>query len=152
MPIIIIEGIVFILVDKKNSQRQVYQIAELGKPRDEPTWAPKFMRLIVAREQPRIEGDNLDFRNEILGQIFNAGDPEPKRKLVFLIEVTDEGTEWEILGVTRRHYENWRRIGTLTFDDAVASYNGDHVIHFNHPSWRNDRNDPATAFRPPITK
>jgi len=33
------------------------------------------------------------------------------------------------------------------FDDAVASYNGDCVIHFNHPTWRDDRNDPLTATR-----
>jgi hypothetical protein len=35
----------------------------------------------------------------------------------------------------------------ITFDAAVASFNGDHVIHFNHPPWRFDRNDPSTAFR-----
>ncbi len=33
------------------------------------------------------------------------------------------------------------------FDNAVVSYNGDRVIHFNHPTWREDRNDPATATR-----
>jgi hypothetical protein len=147
LPVIIIEGIVFTLVDRKDSQRQLYQIAELGKPRNEPTWAPKFMRLIVAGEQPRIEGENLDFRDEILGQVFDAGDPKAKRKLVFHIDVTDEGTETALLGFTRRKFENWRRIGTLTFDNAVASYNGDHVIHFNHPGWRDNRNNPATAFR-----
>jgi hypothetical protein len=25
--------------------------------------------------------------------------------------------------------------------------NGDSVIHFNHPTWREDRNDPKTATR-----
>jgi hypothetical protein len=35
----------------------------------------------------------------------------------------------------------------LTFDNAVLSDNGDSVIHFNHPTWRQDRNDPATATR-----
>jgi hypothetical protein len=39
------------------------------------------------------------------------------------------------------------RRGSGMPDDAVASYNGDHVIHFNHPTWRGDRNDPATATR-----
>jgi hypothetical protein len=38
-------------------------------------------------------------------------------------------------------------LGKLIFDNAVASYNGDCVIHFNHPTWRRDRNDPATATR-----
>jgi hypothetical protein len=142
-----LEGIVFTLVDKKNSQRQLHQIAELGKMRDEPTWTPKVMRLTMAQGQPRLDGDDLDFRDEILGQIFDRGDPTPRRKLVFDIHVTDEMTETEILGVTRRKFENWRRLGALTFEDAVASYNGDHVIHFPHPAWRDDRNDPATAVR-----
>ena len=36
-----------------------------------------------------------------------------------------------------------------TFDNAVVSYNGDRVLHFHHPNWRMDRNDPATEVRPP---
>ena len=48
----------------------------------------------------------------------------------------------------RRDFTGWRPIGTITFDEAVASYNGDHVIHFNHPPWRDDRNDPSTVRKP----
>mgnify|MGYP000234528908 CR=1 FL=1 len=33
--------------------------------------------------------------------------------------------------------------GLVVFDNAVASYNGDAVIHFTHPTWRQDRNDPG---------
>jgi hypothetical protein len=33
------------------------------------------------------------------------------------------------------------------FDNAVVSYNGDAVIHFSHPTWRQDHNDPTTATR-----
>jgi hypothetical protein len=149
--VLLIEGIVFTLADKKSSLRQLYQIAELGKLPGEPTRAPEFMRLLVASGQPRIEGETLDFRDEVLGQIFDKGDPIPKRKLTFYIEVTDEGTTRDILGFTRRSFKNWRRIGTLTFDNAVASYNGDFVIHFNHPGWRDDQNNPATANRPPLS-
>ena len=47
----------------------------------------------------------------------------------------------------RRRFGNWQRIGSLVFNEAVASYNGDFVIHFNHPTWRDDRNDPSTATR-----
>ncbi|HWO00490.1 MAG TPA: hypothetical protein VNS63_14620, partial [Blastocatellia bacterium] len=47
----------------------------------------------------------------------------------------------------RRTFRGWRRIGSLTFDNAVVSYNGDFVIHFNHPTWRVDRNDPSTGTR-----
>ncbi len=147
VPILLITGAVFGKADRQPSIRQLYQIAELGKPANEPTRAPAFMRLIVAPNQPRIEGDLLDFRDEIMAQIFDKGDPKPKRKLTFLIEVTDEGVTTGTSLRQRRTFQNWRRIGTLTFDDAVISYNGDCVIHFNHPTWREDRNDPATGTR-----
>jgi hypothetical protein len=82
-----------------------------------------------------------------MAQIFDRGDPVPKRTLTFNIEVTDEGRTtgpefWE-----RRTFRNWRSIGSLTFENGVVSYNGDSVIHFNHPTWRGDRNDPSTATR-----
>lgn len=150
-PILAFVGLVFVLIDKRGSLRQVYEIAELGKPANEPTQSPEFMRLLVASNQPRIEGENLDFRDEVLAQIFDKGDPLPKRKLTFHIEVTDEGTTHFGFAALRRSFKNWRRIGTLTFDNAVASYNGDFVIHFHHPGWRSDRNDPATANRPALS-
>jgi hypothetical protein len=61
--------------------------------------------------------------------------------------VTDEGNTSGTPFRVRRTFRNWRRIGTLVFDNAVVSYNGDAVIHFTHPTWRQDRNDPATATR-----
>jgi hypothetical protein len=152
LPILLVNAIVFTLVDKKATVRQLYPIAELGKAPDEPTRAPEFMRLLVASGQPRIEGESLDFRDEIMAQIFDKGDPVPKRKLTFDIEVTDEGTTLDILGFVRRTFKGWRRIGKLTFDNAAASYNGDFVIHFNHPGWRDDRNNPATANRMAISR
>jgi hypothetical protein len=146
-PILLVTGAVFAKADRQPSIRQLYPIAELGKPPDQPTHAPAFMRLIVAPNQPRIEGDLLDFRDEIMAQIFDKGDPAPKRTLTFLIEVTDEGVTTGTQLRQRRAFQNWRRIGTLTFNDAVISYNGDRVIHFNHPTWRENRNDPYTATR-----
>jgi hypothetical protein len=140
-------GLTFAVVDAEPSIRQLYPIAELGKPAGEPTRAPEFMRLLVSPDQPRIEGDGLDFRDEIMAQIFDRGDPAPKRRLMFHIELTDEGETTGPLIEERRTFRNWRRVGTLTFDNAVISYNGDFVIHFNHPTWRKDRNDPATATR-----
>ena len=110
------------------------------------------MHLLVAPGQPRIEGEKLDIRDEVLGQIFDKGDPSPKRKLVFHVEVTDEGKAQLGLGSLRQSFKNWRRIGSLTFDNAVASYNGDFVIHFNHPGWRDDRNNPATAYRAALSR
>jgi hypothetical protein len=146
-PILLITGLVFQKVDKEPAQRQLYQIAELGKADNEATRAPKFMRLLVATDQPRIEGDALDFRDEVMAQIYDRGDATPKRTLRFDIEVTDEGSSHGSALSTKVRFNNWRRIGRLTFDDAVVSYNGDFVIHFNHPTWRDDRNNPATATR-----
>jgi hypothetical protein len=147
LPILLITGALFQNVDREPSNRQLYQIAELGKAASEPTRSPQFMRLVVVPGQPRIEGDALDFRDEIMAQIFDRGDPTPKRTLTFCIEVTDEGSTRGTPVFERRTFSNWRRVGKLTFDNAVISYNGDFVLHFNHPTWRADRNDPSTATR-----
>ena len=139
--------IVFSAIDVMPAARQLYPIAELGKPDGEPTRAPQFMRVMVAKEQPRIEGDGLDFRDEIMAQIYDRGDPVPKRRLVFDIEVADEGESHGPPPRMRWRFGGWRRVGSITLDRAAASYNADHVLHFNHPTWRRDRNDPATATR-----
>ena len=147
LPILLITGLVFKRVDQEPAHRQLYQIAELGKPGNEPTRSPRFMRLLMATSQSKIEGDALDFRDEVMAHIFDRGDATPKRTLQFNIEVTDEGSTHGPELLQKVSFSNWRRIGQLTFDNAVASYNGDFVIHFNHPTWRSDRNDPATATR-----
>jgi hypothetical protein len=147
VPVLLVEAIFFGKTDKEPTQRQLYQIAELGKPEGEPTQAPAFMRLLVDPGQPRISGAALDFRDEIMAQIYDPGDPVPKRTLTFHIEVTDEGSTKGPNFFQRRSFTNWRRIGRLVFDNAVVSYNGDFVIHFTHPTWRDDRNDPSTATR-----
>jgi hypothetical protein len=147
LPILLITGAVLGTVDKQPTIRQLYQIAELGESKTQPTQSPQFMRLLVASEQPRVAGDGLDFRDEVMAQIFDKDNPEPKRTLTFYIEVTDDGVTRGTALRQRRTIQNWRRIGTLKFNNAVISYNGDSVIHFNHPTWRSDRNDPSTATR-----
>ena len=145
--VLLITGLVFSRVDKRPSIRQLYEIAELGKPQQEPTRTPTFMRLIVSQEQPRIPGDGLDFRDEVMAQIYDRGGTEPRRALTFTIEVTDEGETSGPPILERRRFKNWRSIGTIVFNEAVASYNGDFVIHFHHPTWRDDQDNPATATR-----
>src|SRR5262249_5980837 len=78
MPILVGPGLVLQRADRKPTIRQLYQVAELGKPEQAPTRAPAFMRLRVAATQPRVAGDALDFRDEIMGHIFDPGDPAPK--------------------------------------------------------------------------
>jgi hypothetical protein len=140
-------GAVFKRVDRESSVRQLYEIAELGKPDGERTRAPQFMRLLVAADQPRIPGDELDFRDEIIHQIVDRDSRSPRRTLTFDIEVTDDGRVFGLPGLQRRTFDPWQRIGKMTFVDVVASYNGDFVLHFHHPTWRDDRNDPSTATR-----
>lgn len=138
---------VFRRVDKQPTMRQLYPIAELGKPATEPTRAPAYMQLRVAPGQPVIPGDDLDCRDEVMSHVFDPGDPTPKRTLTFTIEVTDEGQTRGTPFRVRRTFERWRQVGTIVFDNAVVSYNGDCVINFTHPTWRDDRNDPSTATR-----
>jgi hypothetical protein len=147
VPTLLVTGRAFDRADKEPGIRQLYQVAELGKPDDEATRAPEFMRLTVSPNQPRIPGDDLDFRDEVMAQIYDRGDPEPRRTLRFIIEVTDHGQVSGPPFRVRRTFSNWRPIGELVFDNAVASHNGDAVLHFNHPTWRTDRNDPGTATR-----
>jgi hypothetical protein len=145
LPILLTTGIVFMFADKQPSARQVYQLAELGKANGEPTRAPEFMQLTVSPEQPVIPGEALDFRDEVMAQIYDRGDSLPKRKLVFRIETSDQGVTRGSALKQRREIADWRQIGTMTFDAAVASLNVDRVVHFNHPPWRDDRNDPSSA-------
>jgi hypothetical protein len=106
-----------------------------------------FMQLAVAPEQPVIPGEDLDVRDEVMAHIFDKGDPVPKRTLTFTINVTDDGKTTGTPFRVRRTFKNWKQIGSIVFDNAVVSYNGDAVIHFMHPTWRQDRNDPTTATR-----
>lgn len=143
-PILFLSGLVFKFSNREPSMRQVHTVAELGKPRGEPTRSPQFMRLRVVAEQPRIEKELLDFRDEILAHLYEPGATERAgRKLVFTIEVTDKGTSHGMLR-QRRTFQDWKLIGRIEFTEAVASYNGDFVLGFNHPAWRTDVNDPKT--------
>ena len=146
-PILMMTGFVLNRADRRPTIRQLYPIAEMGKAAGEATRTPEFMRLRVAAGQPRIEGRALDFRDEVMAQIFDRGDPVPRRTLTFEIDLTDEGVTRGTRLRERRTFSNWRTVGTMTFDNAVISYNGDFVLHFNHPTWRDDRNDPATGTR-----
>ena len=115
------------------------------KPFEEPTRAPQFMRLLTEPLASQPEPD-LDFRDEVLGRIYDRGNPRPQRELVFHIDVADEGDSQGRL-VKRVRIRDWRRIGRIVFREAVASYNGDFVLHFHHPQWRRDRNNPASVAR-----
>jgi hypothetical protein len=137
----------FSRLDKVGESRQMYQVAELGKPVEVPANAPEHMLLMMAPGQRRIEGRDLDFRDEVYAHMFNPGDTQPSGAMEFVISVSDKGRRTGIAGMSRITVDDWQRIGRVRFTEAVASYNGDHVIQFHHPGWRHDRNDPGTAVR-----
>jgi len=148
IPVLIREAVVFLLIDKAPSKRQVYPIAELGKAATESTRAPDFLRLQAAPDQPRIDAD--DVRDEVLAHIFDRGDPTPRRRLVFEVSVSDRGKRSGVAFLPRGQRQkivDWQKIGRVVLDDGVASYNGDFVVHFRHPPWRTERNDPDSAMR-----
>src|SRR5262249_23979385 len=120
LPILLMTGLVFGRGDRQPTIPQLYQIAELGKPAGEPTRAPEFMRLLVAPGQLRIAGEALDFRDEIMAQLYDRGDPVPRRTLAFDIQVTDDGATEGTALRQRRTFRNWRLIGALAFDRAVV--------------------------------
>lgn len=58
------------ITDSNIDVRQLYQIAELGLPASIPTSCPAFMRL-KAVDAARIDGDDLDFRDQIMAMIYD---------------------------------------------------------------------------------
>lgn len=140
-------GPIFQGLDKVGDSRQMYEIAELGKPPGEPTHAPEHMLLKMVPGQQRVEGRGLDFRDEVYRHIYKPGAAAPTGVMEFDISVSSTGRKTGLPGLSRVTVSDWQRIGRLRFTDAVASYNGDHVIQFHHPGWRDDRNDPSTHIR-----
>ncbi|NOT44980.1 MAG: hypothetical protein HOP14_10305, partial [Acidobacteria bacterium] len=109
--------------------------------------APAHLLFRMAQGQRRVEGRDLDFRDEIYGHLFNPGDERPTGSMVFDICVSSTSRKTGVQGLSNVRVAEWHRIGTLRFSEAVCSYNGDHVIQFHHPRWRDDRNDSSTYVR-----
>ena len=109
-------GIVLAVADKRNTERQLYEIAELGKPINEKTSCPRFMRLTVSEQTPRSNGTGVDFRDEILGILYDAGESCPSgRQLIFDIAVSDAGQKHRFAGIEWLTGQQWTRIGNITF-------------------------------------
>lgn len=141
-------GIMLTIADTRITERQLYEIAELDKSAAQPTSCPRFMRLTLSGQTPRSHGSGIDFRDEILSILYNRDDPFPSgRQLIFDIAVSDVGKKHRFAGVEWLTDQHWTRIGSITFTEAAASHNGDFVIHFHHPPWRNDRNLPDSVAR-----
>jgi hypothetical protein len=146
--VLIRAGLHFVGLDKVPDIRQLHEVAELGKEPGETTRTPEHMLLKMSAGQRRVEGEELDFRDEIYGHIFKRPtDSDPTGFIDFDISVSDNGKRRGIPGFQRVKVTDWKRIGRLRFTEAIASYNSDHVIQFHHPGWRDDKNDATTAIR-----
>jgi hypothetical protein len=138
---------IFPRIDKVADSRQAYDVAELDKPADVHTNAPQHLLLKMVPGQRRIEGRDLDFRDEIYAHMFKPGDTQPTGAMEFDVSVSSHSRKYGIPAVSRVAVEDWQRIGRVRFTEAVASYNADHVIQFHHPGYRDDRNDPSSGIR-----
>lgn len=124
LPVGAIAGAAFALADRALSPtqpmvRQLYPVAELGEQGQVQTRSPAVMRLVGSDENRRI--DRADLREEL----DMAHHPNGIR---FHIEVA-----------ARRSYlwpRGFQRIGELHFTQSVASWAGDHRLHFAHAPYR----------------
>ena len=90
-PTLVATGVTFTLVDKHRRFVSSTRSRNWASPQANRRARRSSCSCSSRREQPRIEGDGLDFRDEVMAQIFDPGDPTPKRSLTFNIELTDEG-------------------------------------------------------------
>jgi hypothetical protein len=147
---LILSGLVFARVNVNGVIRQLHEIAELSPQGAEPVAKPRcptFMRLKVISE---FKSDAADVRDEILEHIYGKDYPNPQRELILAIEVTNHPQDQPDISPLAPKIERmipdekWQRIGRLVFKRAACGYNGDFVVHFHHPAWRTDPNDPDT--------
>ncbi len=100
--------------DQNPTERQLYEISELGEKGEVKT--PRWMSITAQKEQTV---DAKDFRNEFI--------LEGSKKLIFDIAVADQASEGK---------KSWEIIGTISFEESVASEGCDHRLHFHHPKWK----------------
>lgn len=140
-------GKAFDAVDESNSIRQTYEIAELGKMAQNPTNTPKYLKLL-ASPMHRKQLAKGDFRIAIKDYIKKHG------KISYDILVANQGRKDSKTNLVQKTIvtEPWTKIGELSFDDAVTSRVCDAQLHFHHPAWRQNRNDPESRVRPELPK
>lgn len=123
LPLVSVVGPAFALADraKKLTQptiRQLYPIAELGVAPGEGR-APVVMRLSPSPRNRRVQ--TADLREELR------------------MEHHPDGIRYDIEVADRRSYvvpTSFRRVGELHLTESVASYSGDHRLHFAHAPYR----------------
>ncbi|MBK1724580.1 hypothetical protein [Thiocystis violacea] len=107
---ILINRVIFRLMDTRPGYRQLFPLSTLGVAPGDPVVTPDLMRLRPAAGTPRVNA--RDFRDEIRLSGYPGG------KLVYDILVKDFG------------YQDWKRIGTMTFTEDTVSEGSDKQLHF----------------------
>ena len=130
----------FFGTEQVTEEDRAYRGSRFSEVRDAPFANPLPEGLGCCRRTA-----NPDLRREPGDRV--AGGAANWVALLFSSGGCDEGSTKGPNFFQRRTLANWQRIGRLVFDNAVVSYNGDFLIHFTHPTWRDDRNDPSTATR-----
>jgi hypothetical protein len=105
-----INRVLFRLMDTRPGWRQLYPVSTLGVPPDGEVSTPDLLMLAVAEGTPKV--DARDFRDELRLEHYPGG------KLVYTVNVKDFGDR------------DWRRIGSIEFDDYAIAEGGDKRIHF----------------------
>ncbi len=127
LPLGTLAGAAFALADRAwNAMqpliRQLYPIAELGEAAPERARAPAVMRLVGSPRNRRVE--SADLREELQIGYHPGG-------IRFELQVADHRS------LLVRH--GFRPIGEVLFTDSIASYSGDHRLHFRHAPYRRPR-------------
>lgn len=120
-PVGLVAGPAFVLADRALSPtqamiRSLSPIAELGEWERGDAVAPVVMRLVPSPGSRRV--DTADLREELRMVHHPNG-------IRYDIEVSDHRS-WLFA-------RGFRRIGAIHFSESVASYSGDHRLHFAHP-------------------
>lgn len=123
-PLLALAGAAFAIADRIRSPlqpaiRQLYPLAELDVEDRRQARAPVVMRLVGSPRNRHVE--SADLREELCMRHHPHG-------IRFAIEVAD-----------RRSYlvqRGFQPIGEIVFSEAVASYSGDHRLHFAHAPYR----------------
>ncbi|MBV9578860.1 MAG: hypothetical protein JO057_09745 [Chloroflexi bacterium] len=111
---ILVNRIIFRMMDSRPGWRQLFPISALGVPRGGAVVTPDVMRLPPMEGTPRI--DAADFRDELRLEQY------PGHSVALAIEVR------------KFHQKTWTRLGRIDFTEDAVSDGQDHRIHFWIPS------------------
>ena len=142
-------GTIFQQLDKVGDSRQLYEVAELGKPPNEPTNAPEHMLLKMAHgPAPDRRATTWISGTRSTATSSNRATRQPTGSMEFDISVSDTGREAGVQGLSRVTVTDWQRIGT------IAIHRGDlppttptMSSSSTTPAGATNRNDPSTAIR-----